>query len=56
MAVTISGDSELADLFLGKTAEIGIRLTLQATTGPLEGDFALTTLKAIVTAKQDVIN
>ena len=56
VAVTISGDSELADLFLGKTAEIGIRLTLQATTGPLEGDFALTTLKAIVTAKQDVIN
>jgi hypothetical protein len=56
VAVTISGDSELANLFLGKTAEIGIRLTLQSATGPLEGDFALTTLKAIVTAKQDVIN
>ena len=56
VAVTITGDSELANLFLGKTAEIGIRLTLQSATGPLEGDFALTTLKAIVTAKQDVIN
>lgn len=56
VAVTISGDSELADLFLGKTAQLGIRLTLQSTVGPLEGDFALTTLKAIVTAKQNVIN
>jgi hypothetical protein len=56
VAVTIAGDSELADLFLGKTAEIGIRMTLHSVTGPLEGDFALTTLKAIVTAKQDVIH
>ncbi|MEP7028451.1 MAG: hypothetical protein ABI960_07640 [Candidatus Eisenbacteria bacterium] len=57
VAVTISGDSQLADLFLGDKAQLGIRLTLQSAVGPaLEGDFTLTTLRAVVTARQNIIN
>jgi hypothetical protein len=57
VAVTISGDSQLAALFLGDKAQLGIRVTLNSAVGPaLEGDFTLITLRAIVTAKQNIVN
>jgi hypothetical protein len=57
VSVTISGDSQLADLFLGDKAQLGMRVTLDSAVGPaLEGDFTLITLRAIVTAKQDIVN
>jgi hypothetical protein len=50
------GDAELAELFTSKEAQIGIRVVLDSGAGvdPLEGDVVLTTLRAIVTARQDV--
>jgi hypothetical protein len=57
VSVTIAGDSQLADLFLGDKAQLGIRLTLNSAVGPaLEGDFRLITLRAVVTAKQNVVH
>jgi hypothetical protein len=57
VAVTIAGDSELAGLFLGKKAELGIRVAFMSNPGPaLEGDYQLTVLEAVVTAKQDVVH
>jgi len=57
VSVTIAGDSQLAALFLGDKAQLGIRVTLNSAAGPaLEGDFTLITLKAIVTAKQNIVN
>jgi len=52
--VSIAGDQQLRDLFVSDKAELGIRATVAATTGPVEGDFTLTELRAIVTAKQSV--
>ena len=50
------GDAELAELFTSKEAQIGIRVVLDsgASVDPLEGDVVITTLRAIVTARQDV--
>jgi hypothetical protein len=50
------GDEELAALFTAKEAQLGIRVALTSNVGlePLEGDFELTTLRAIVTARQAV--
>jgi len=52
----VVGDAELAELFTGKEAQIGIRVVLNSGVGvdPMEGDLRLTTLRAVVTAKQDV--
>ena len=54
--VSIAGDSQLAQLFLADKAQLGIRVALTAAPGvqPVEGDFKLTELKAIVTAKQNI--
>ena len=54
----VVGDAELAELFTGKEAQIGIRLVLDSGVGvqPLEGDITLTTLRAVVTAKEAVFN
>jgi len=53
--VTIAGDQQLAALFLADKAQLGIRVSLAAAVGPaVEGDFKLTELKAIVTAKQNI--
>jgi hypothetical protein len=55
--VTIDGDQQLKDLFVGNKAELGIRATLNAAVGPpVEGDFTLIELRAIVTAKQGITN
>ena len=56
--VSISGDQQLKDLFVADKAELGIRATLAAAAGPqpVEGDFTLTVLRAVVTAKQGVTN
>lgn len=57
VSVTVGGDAQLAALFLGDKAQLGIRVTLNSAVGPaLEGDFTLITLRAIVTAKQNVVN
>jgi hypothetical protein len=50
------GDTDLAELFTSKEAQIGIRLVLESTAGgpPLEGDIRITTLRAVVTAKEAV--
>jgi hypothetical protein len=57
VSVTIAGDSELAGLFLGSKAQLGIRIAFTSDPGPaLEGDFRLTVLEAVVTAKQDVVH
>ncbi len=52
----VVGDAELAELFTGKEAQIGIRLVLNSGVGlePMEGDIKLTTLRAVVTAKEAV--
>ncbi len=52
----VVGDAELAELFTGKEAQIGIRLVLDSGVGlaPMEGDIQLTTLRAVVTAKEAV--
>lgn len=56
-SVTIAGDRELAGLFLGDKAQLGIRVTFDSAPGPaLEGDFRLITLSAVVTARQDVVH
>lgn len=56
-AVTIGGDSQLAALFLNDKAQLGIRVAFTSNVGPaLEGDFKLITLRAIVTAKQDIVH
>ena len=57
VAVTINADSQLADLFLGDKAQLGIRVTLNSAVGPaLEGDFTLTRLRAVVTARQNIVH
>jgi hypothetical protein len=57
VTVTVAGDTELAGLFLGDEAELGIRVVFAAGAGePLEGDFRLVTLRAVVTAKQDIVH
>jgi len=57
VTVTVAGDTELAGLFLGDEAELGIRIAFAAAPGaPLEGDFRLVTLRAVVTAKQDIVH
>ncbi len=57
VAVTINGDSQLAGLFLGDKAQLGIRVTLNSAVGPpLEGDFTLTRLRAVVTARQNIVH
>jgi hypothetical protein len=57
VSVTVAGDTELAGLFLGDKAELGIRVTFNSAPGPaLEGDFRLVTLSAVVTARQDVVH
>jgi hypothetical protein len=56
-SVTIGGDAQLADLFLADKAQLGIRVAFASAPGPaLEGDFTLITLRAIVTAKQDIVH
>jgi hypothetical protein len=56
-SVTIGGDSGLASLFLADKAQLGIKVAFTSNAGPaLEGDFRLITLKAIVTAKQDIVH
>lgn len=56
VSVTVSGDAELAELFLGDKAQLAIRVAFNAAVGPpLEGDFNLITLRAVVTAKQNII-
>ncbi len=52
----IVGDAELAELFTGREAQIGIRVVLNSELGlePMEGDIQLTTLRAVVTAKEAV--
>ena len=56
VSVTVAGDTELAGLFLGDEAELGIRIAFAAAPGgPLEGDFRLVTLQAVVTARQDIV-
>ncbi len=53
--VSIAGDQQIKDLFVSDKAELGIRATIGAAAGPaVEGDFTLTELKAIVTAKQAI--
>ena len=54
VSVTLAGDQELAELFTGKEAELGIRAAIQSGIGPapLEGDLVLTRILAIVTAKR----
>jgi hypothetical protein len=53
--VVVAGDQQLKDLFVGNKAELGIRATLAASAGPaVEGDFTLTELRAIVTARQGI--
>jgi hypothetical protein len=55
--VSIAGDQQLAALFLADKAQLGIRVSLSAAVGPpVEGDFTLTELKAIVTATQNITN
>jgi hypothetical protein len=57
VSVTIAGDDQLAKLFLSKKAALGIRVRLDSALGPpLEGDFRLITLRAIVTARQDIVH
>ena len=57
VSVTVAGDTELAGLFLGDEAELGIRIEFTSAPGPaLEGDFRLVTLQAVVTAKQDIVH
>jgi len=53
----VVGDSDLEALFTSKEAQIGIRVVLNSGVGvdPLEGDLTLTTLRAVVTGKQAVI-
>jgi len=50
------GDAELAELFTGKEAQIGIRLVLNSAPGvdPMEGDITITTLRAVVTASEAI--
>ena len=57
-SVTVAGDTELAGLFLGDEAELGIRIEFASASPsePLEGDFRLVTLQAVVTAKQDIVH
>jgi hypothetical protein len=54
VALVIDGVSELAGLFTGLEAQMGLRLTLTSDLGPepLEGDFQLTQLLAVVTARR----
>jgi hypothetical protein len=58
VSITVAGDSELADLFVGEKAQLGIRLSLTAAPGPdpVEGEFALIVLRAVVEAKQAITN
>jgi hypothetical protein len=57
VSVTVAGDAELAGLFLGDRAELGIRVGYTSGAGAaLEGDFRLVTLRAVVTAKQDIVH
>ena len=57
VTVTVAGDTELAGLFLGDEAELGIRIAFTSAAGEaLEGDFRLVTLQAVVTAKQDIVH
>jgi hypothetical protein len=58
VSITVAGDSELAELFVGEKAQLGIRLSLTAAPGPdpVEGEFALIVLRAVVQAKQSITN
>ena len=57
VTVTVAGDPELAGLFLGDEAALGIRIGFTSAAGAaLEGDFRLVTLRAVVTAKQDIVH
>jgi len=54
----VVGDSDLEELFTSKEAQIGIRVVLNSEAGgdPLEGDLRLTTLRAVVTGKQAIVD
>ena len=54
----VVGDSDLEELFTSKEAQIGIRVVLNSEAGgdPLEGDLVLTTLRAVVTGKQAIVD
>jgi hypothetical protein len=58
VSISVAGDSELAELFVGEKAQLGIRLALTAAPGPdpIEGEFALIVLRGIVQAKQSITN
>lgn len=57
VSVTIAGDTRLAALFLSDKAQLGIRVRLNSAVGPpLEGDFRLITLRAVVIARQNVVH
>ena len=56
IGVTVAGDPRIAALFTGESLTMAVRVSLSSGPGPdaLEGDFALTHLRAIVTAGQAV--
>ena len=56
LELTVAGDPRIAALFTGESLRMALRVALASGAGPdpLEGDFALTKLRAVVTAGQAV--
>jgi hypothetical protein len=56
VSISLAGDPRIAALFTEEAMRLAIKLTLTSAAGPdpIEGDFVLTRLRAIVIAGQDV--